>query len=162
MKKAQWKMDSIIGPLYLVASEKGLQGLFWKEQSIRQEKTLRGSGLEIKIILQTVDALQEYFLGKSKSFDLPLDVVGTPFQIRVWNELKKIPYGKTNSYKDIATRLANPGASRAVGTANGRNPLSIIIPCHRVIAANGTLGGYAGGLEIKTKLLDLEQKSLYK
>src|SRR5438445_11189765 len=90
-------------------------------------------------------------------FEVTLDIVGTPFQMQVWEQLRKIPYGVTYSYSDIASKIKNPKAVRAVGTANGRNPLSLIVPCHRVIAADGKLGGYAGGLSIKTQLLELEQ-----
>jgi methylated-DNA-[protein]-cysteine S-methyltransferase len=150
-------MNSKIGPLYLVASEKGLQGVFWKKQSAAMAKSLKGTSAEIKILMQAVKELQEYFNGVRTKFELPLDFSGTEFQEQVWNQLRKIPYGKTYSYKDIAGQIKNSKAFRAVGTANGRNPLSIVIPCHRVIASNGTLGGYAGGLNIKTRLLNLEQ-----
>ena len=102
--------------------------------------------------------LNEYLAGKRKSFDLPLKFGGTEFQNRVWNELQKIPYGKTISYKELAERTGNIKACRAVGMANNKNPIPIIIPCHRVIGASGKLTGYAGGLEIKKFLLDLEQK----
>ncbi|MFY7992610.1 MAG: methylated-DNA--[protein]-cysteine S-methyltransferase, partial [Bacteriovoracaceae bacterium] len=111
---------------------------------------------EIKILKQAKKELEEYFSGKRRNFDIPLDVDGSDFQKKVWNQLQKIPYGKTCAYKDIATKLRDPNASRAVGTANGKNPLWIVVPCHRVITASGSLGGYAGGLEMKTKLLQLE------
>lgn len=101
--------------------------------------------------------LGEYFEGVREKFDLPFDVQGTPFQMQVWNQLSKIPYGETCSYRDIARKIKNAKAVRAVGTANGRNPLSIIVPCHRVIASNGSLGGYAGGVKLKTKLLSFEK-----
>ncbi len=99
----------------------------------------------------------EYFSGKRKTFDLPLNVEGTEFQKTVWNELRKIPFGETRSYGAIAAAIGNPKASRAVGMANNKNRIAIIIPCHRVIGANGKLVGYAGGLEMKKKLLDLEK-----
>jgi methylated-DNA-[protein]-cysteine S-methyltransferase len=102
--------------------------------------------------------LEEYLSGKRKDFDLPLDPSGTKFQKRVWEQLAKIPYGETRSYKDIAKALNQESASRAVGSANGQNPLSIIVPCHRVISSDGSLGGYAGGLGIKETLLNLEKK----
>jgi methylated-DNA-[protein]-cysteine S-methyltransferase len=102
--------------------------------------------------------LQEYFKGKRQQFELPLQVYGTPFQVKVWNQLAKIPYGKTVSYKQIAQKIKQPAATRAVGNANGRNPVPIVIPCHRVIATDGKLGGYSAGLEIKQRLLDLERK----
>jgi methylated-DNA-[protein]-cysteine S-methyltransferase len=105
-----------------------------------------------------VAQLTAYFAGELKEFELPLDLVGTPFQKRVWKELQHIPYGKTISYQELARRVGNPNASRAVGSANGRNPVAVIVPCHRVIAAGGTLGGYGGGLDRKQWLLDLETR----
>lgn len=156
MSPLQVKFQSEIGPLYLVASESGLHGVFWKEKNI-QYVTPKLSGKAIEILKETQVQLEQYLCGQRKAFDLPLDVAGTEFQKRVWLELSKIPYGKTCSYSDIAKKIKNDKAVRAVGTANGRNPISLIVPCHRVIAADGTLGGYAGGLEIKEKLLRLEQ-----
>ena len=100
--------------------------------------------------------LDEYFQGKRRAFDLPLKLNGTEFQRAVWNALLEIPYGETRSYHDIAKRLNKPGAARAVGQANHRNPLWIIVPCHRVVQAGGGLGGYGGGLEVKRRLLELE------
>jgi methylated-DNA-[protein]-cysteine S-methyltransferase len=110
------------------------------------------------IIQQTCKQLDEYFAGKRKIFDLPLSPVGTPFQQKVWKALQQIPYGETISYAQLAQSVDNPKACRAVGSANGKNPVAIIIPCHRVINTGGKLGGYAYGLEIKKQLLDLEQK----
>ena len=159
MKQAQWRVNSKVGSLYLVASEKGLQGIFWKKQSEPMAKSLKETGAEIKILSKAVRELGEYFEGKRKKFDLPLTFNGTPFQNRVWKELYKIPYGKTYSYKDVADRIKNSKAVRAVGTANGKNPFCIVVPCHRVIAADGSIGGYSGGLGIKIKLLRLEQKT---
>lgn len=104
----------------------------------------------------TYDQLQEYFFGKRKTFDLPLAIEGTEFQIKVWKALSEIPYGTTCSYKDIAIKIGNCKASRAVGMANNKNPIPIIVPCHRVIGASGKLVGYAGGLNIKQKLLNVE------
>jgi O-6-methylguanine DNA methyltransferase len=103
-----------------------------------------------------VEQLKDYFESKRKYFDLPLDLIGTHFQLRVWNELLKIPYGDTASYKDVAIKLGDANLMRAVGRANGTNPVPIIVPCHRVIYSNGHLGGYTGGLNIKTKLLEIE------
>ncbi len=103
-----------------------------------------------------VDQLEEYFGGQRTEFELELELVGTPFQRRVWSALMTIPYGQTRSYGEIALQLDAPGASRAVGLANGRNPIAIIVPCHRVIGANGNLTGYGGGLSRKRALLDLE------
>lgn len=161
MNQAQWMMNSRVGPLHLVASEKGLTGLFWKKRSAPSVESLKGTAPEIKILALTVRQLEEYFAGKRKEFDVPLYVEGTEFQKRVWDQLCKIPYGETVSYQDIARKIKNDRAVRAVGTANGRNPISIIVPCHRVIAASGKLGGYAGGLDIKTKLLGLERGQLH-
>ncbi len=104
----------------------------------------------------TIRQLQEYFAGKRETFDLPLAPHGTDFQRRVWSALQKIPYGKTVAYADIAQRIGNPKGVRAVGLANGRNPIPIVIPCHRVIGKDGSLTGYGGGLPIKQKLLEIE------
>lgn len=106
-----------------------------------------------------VHQLGEYFAGKRKRFDLPLAPRGTAFQHTVWNALLEIPYGETRSYGEIATRIGNPSASRAVGAANGRNPIAIVVPCHRVIGASGSLTGYAGGIAIKRVLLELERRN---
>ncbi len=160
MPLAQWLMKSKIGPLYLVASEKGLQGIFWKKQTVPMAASLKGKTAEIKILLQTVTELKEYFDGKRQKFTVPLEVVGTPFQKKVWHALGQIPYGRTSSYKDVAGRIRHAKAMRAVGTANGCNPHAIIVPCHRVIAHDGSLGGYAGGLKIKSRLLALEGASI--
>ena len=104
--------------------------------------------------------LAEYFAGKRRAFDLPVRHTGTPFEARVWDELRRIPYGETISYGELARRIGNPGAIRAVAGANARNPVSILVPCHRVIAADGGLGGYGGVLPAKRILLDLEQTNL--
>lgn len=153
----QWKINSKIGTLYLVASEKGLKGMFWTKQAAPMAKSLDGAAPEIKILSRTTAQLDEYLNGKRKKFDLPLDAAGTAFQQQVWQELSKIPYGETRSYKDIARRIRNPKAVRAVGGANGRNPVCIIVPCHRVIAADGSLGGYSGRPGVKSRLLELER-----
>jgi methylated-DNA-[protein]-cysteine S-methyltransferase len=109
---------------------------------------------------EPVRQLRAYFAGDLETFDLPLAPAGTPFQLAVWRELCKIPYGKTISYGELARHLGNPNASRAVGLANGANPIPIVIPCHRVIGSNGKLTGYGGGLPIKEKLLALERRQL--
>ncbi len=114
---------------------------------------------ETKLIKEAHKQLEEYLNKKRKEFELPLLPQGTEFQLKVWNALKEIPYGQTCSYKDIAIKAGNEKASRAVGMANNRNPIAIFIPCHRVIGANGKLVGYAGGLDIKEKLLDLEREN---
>lgn len=109
---------------------------------------------------QAIQQLSEYFAGKRTEFTLPLHPQGTAFQVAVWNALQTIPFGETRSYGEIASTIGKPKAARAVGLANNRNPLAIVIPCHRVIGANGNLTGYAGGLDCKAFLLNLEQKSL--
>ena len=112
---------------------------------------------ESSALLQCCSELDEYFAGKRETFDVKIAFTGTSFQNTVWHELLKIPYGKTVSYADLAKAAGNPKACRAAGSANGKNPIAIIIPCHRVIASNGGMGGYAYGLEAKKQLLDLEK-----
>jgi len=111
---------------------------------------------EPETIRRTFVQIEEYLAGKRKSFDVPLYAEGTPFMRRVWDALRRIPYGETRSYKDIAAAIGQSGAMRAVGMANNRNPIALIIPCHRVIGADGRLVGFAGGLDMKRRLLDLE------
>lgn len=111
------------------------------------------------IIEEVIKQLEEYFNGKRKSFELPVNPQGTEFQKRVWRELQKIPYGQTRTYKDIAIKIGNPNASRAIGNANNKNPIAIVIPCHRVIGSNNKLTGYAGGIDKKFKLLELEKNN---
>jgi methylated-DNA-[protein]-cysteine S-methyltransferase len=108
---------------------------------------------------EAIRQLREYFSGRRREFDLPLGFAGTAFQKSVWRRLQEIPYGATISYGELARRVGNPKASRAVGSANGKNPLPIVVPCHRVIASDGTLGGFGGGLPTKQALLDLESKA---
>ncbi len=114
---------------------------------------------ETSLIKNTKQQLDEYFAGKRKKFDIPIKLEGTDFQIKVWKELLKIPYGETCSYLDIAKRIGNPKASRAVGMANNKNKIIIIVPCHRVIGSNKKLVGYACGLDVKEKLLELEREN---
>jgi methylated-DNA-[protein]-cysteine S-methyltransferase len=151
----QFKYESVIGPIYLVASDLALVRLQFKKQSniafITDPRAFR-------IIAQTILELDEYFQGQRQKFTIPLALEGTPFQRTVWNELQKLPYGKTNSYKELAQNIKNTKAARAVGTANGKNPICIIIPCHRIISSDGSLGGFSGGLKIKSKLLQLETR----
>lgn len=154
------KVKTKIGTLYLVASHRGLRNVLFTEPELPPILGPKNSdeSLNAKIILQQATTeLKEYFAGKRKTFNLPLDLDGTDFQKDVWNQLKKIPYGTTVSYRDIARKIKNPGAVRAVGSANGKNPVCIVIPCHRVIAADGTLGGYTGGTDKKIKLLKIER-----
>ncbi len=149
-------MNSAIGSLFLVASDRGLESVFWHPQVVPFADSLKDLKPEIQILARAVIQLEEFLNGKRKVFDLPLAPAGTDFQKKVWTELEKIPYGNTASYIEVAGRIGNEKASRAVGTANGKNPLCIIVPCHRVVAASGALGGYSGGLEIKSRLLALE------
>lgn len=121
------------------------------------EKTPSGQGQETPLLQQAAAQLGEYLAGTRRAFDLPLSPRGSEFQLLVWQALQSIPYGETKSYKQIAAQIGRPKACRAVGMANNRNPISIIIPCHRVIGANGALVGYGGGLDIKECLLSLEQ-----
>ena len=113
-----------------------------------------------EVFLEAIDQLKAYFSGNLTKFDLKLNVQGTHFQKMVWRELAKIPYGETISYGELAKRIGNPNASRAVGMANGKNPVSIIVPCHRVIGKNGSLTGFGGGLEVKKNLLEFEKRNL--
>lgn len=152
----QWVYPSVVGPIFLSAKEDGLCGVHWQRQNTEVLPSLDQDNSQTKILRQTVRQLSEYFSGLRQHFDLPLVRSGTQFQMKVWKELEKIPYGQTLAYRDIARLIEKGNAHRAVGTANARNPLSIIVPCHRVIAADGSLGGYAGGLLLKQKLLELE------
>ncbi len=157
MQIQQYKIQSLVGELFLIASEKGLQKVSWQLEDSPFIENLENKG-SISIHLQQAEKeIQEYFQGERKSFSVNLDLKGSSFQKQVWNELLKIPFGETRSYKEIASSIRNPKAARAVGSANGKNPLSIIIPCHRVISSDGSMGGYAGGLEKKSILLELEK-----
>jgi methylated-DNA-[protein]-cysteine S-methyltransferase len=150
-------IDSPYGPLTLVADEDGaLCGLYMVDQRHRPPEENFGSPDDTPFPA-VIDQLQAYFAGELKEFTLELRLHGTPFQQTVWDQLRRIPYGETRSYGDLADALGNPGASRAVGLANGKNPIGIIVPCHRVVGANGSLTGYGGGLERKQRLLDFER-----
>jgi O-6-methylguanine DNA methyltransferase len=158
-------VESPIGALLLAASESGLCGLefgaedqqaqsiqAWAERHMGPVKLAGGHPL----LDEAAHQLEQYFGGKRREFELPLDLRGTEFQMKVWRALTKIPFGQTRSYKEIAEAVGSPKAVRAVGGANNRNPISIIVPCHRVIGSDGALVGYGGGLDIKTSLLKLE------
>ncbi len=147
-----YKYNSIIGDIFISADENFLLSVQFVNHNFIENK-------ENKIIRQTIKQLDEYFNGKRKKFELPLNPKGTEFQKKVWLQLMNIPYGKTATYKDIATLIGNTNASRAVGNANNKNPIAIIIPCHRVIGSNNKLTGYAGGLDKKEKLLNLEKNN---
>jgi methylated-DNA-[protein]-cysteine S-methyltransferase len=144
------------GALLLAASERGLAIL-----SFHPEEALTHSKAEFvrndAAVAPYAKELQEYLAGKRRDFDMPLDLQGTDFQLRCWNQLLKIPYGDVITYAELARRVQSPNGFRAVGHANGQNPIAIIVPCHRVIASDGTLGGYGGGLPMKQWLLDLEK-----
>jgi methylated-DNA-[protein]-cysteine S-methyltransferase len=158
MSLASKTIQSPVGALKLVASDKGLVAVLWPYDSprrVRLEETVADE--RHPVLVETERQLQEYFDGKRKSFSIALDMRGTRFQKDVWEALLSIPFGGTRTYAQLATALGNPRATRAVGAANGRNPISIIVPCHRVIGSSGKLTGFAGGLDIKARLLDLER-----
>jgi methylated-DNA-[protein]-cysteine S-methyltransferase len=150
-------VDSPVGQLKLVASDKGLAAILWQDDDPRR---VRLSPLvedpDNPFLVETERQLGAYFAGKLKSFTVPLDFKGTEFQKSVWKALLTIPFGETRSYGEIARQIGRPTAVRAVGAANGRNPISIIAPCHRVIGSTGELTGFAGGLVVKERLLGIE------
>ncbi len=151
--KTTYYYNSPIGTIKFVCSENSLQEMqFADETGVNSQK-------ESKIVSTCKEQLDEYFVGKLTEFTMPLDFVnGTIFQRSVWKALQSIPYGETRSYKDIAIQIGNPKAVRAVGGANNKNPIGIVVPCHRVIGSSGKLVGYAGGLDKKKMLLKLEEK----
>ena len=158
MKLAFMEMASPVGQLKLVATETALVAVLWENENpnrVRLAELIEN--VQHPILLETQKQLNEYFAGQRQVFDLPLDFEGTEFQQKVWQALLTIPFGETRSYKQIAEQIGNVKAVRAVGAANGKNPISIITPCHRVVGANGKLVGFAGGLENKDVLLQLEQ-----
>jgi methylated-DNA-[protein]-cysteine S-methyltransferase len=150
-------IDSPLGPLTLVASDGDLSGLYMERQRHRplEEKFGKPDGMGAPFAAVTAQ-LEEYFAGQRREFDLPMAFFGTPFQRRVWTALREIPYGETVSYGELADLLGLPTAARAVGLANGKNPIGIIVPCHRVVGSTGDLTGFGGGLGRKRYLLDFE------
>jgi len=152
------KMASPVGELTLVANGEGLVAILWETDSPRRVPlgALRANERH-PVLIETERQLREYFAGERTSFSLPLALRGTRFQRDVWEALLAIPFGVTTSYGEIARQLGKPTATRAVGAANGRNPISIIVPCHRVVGSSGKLTGFAGGLDAKAFLLALEQ-----
>ncbi|WP_441373372.1 methylated-DNA--[protein]-cysteine S-methyltransferase [Acinetobacter lwoffii] len=151
-------MDSPVGQLQLVANETALVAVLWDcEQPNRVKLATLVEDPQHPVLIETRRQLQEYFASQRNVFDLPLDFAGTDFQKKVWQALLNIPYGQTRSYRDIAEQVGNIKAVRAVGAANGKNPISIIAPCHRVIGRSGKLVGFSGGLDKKEILLNIEQ-----
>jgi len=159
---------SPVGPLFLASSPQGLVALEFdarlpgqqtirlNPRDLRAERNAKKFEKSIEQLSGYVRELQEYFAGKRREFTFPLDLRGTDFQLSCWQALLRIPYGETRSYADIARAVGRPQGFRAVGLANNRNPIAIVVPCHRVIASDGTLCGYGGGLDVKRKLLELE------
>jgi methylated-DNA-[protein]-cysteine S-methyltransferase len=147
-------MPSPIGQLLLTSNGSALTRLLMSPFEIEDGWERDDDALE-----PYVHQLEDYFTGERRDFDLPLAPAGTDFQLRVWGALQEIPYGETWSYLELATRIGNPKACRAVGLANGRNPIAVIVPCHRVIGADGSLTGYGGGMDRKRLLLDLERRT---
>ncbi|MBC9230195.1 methylated-DNA--[protein]-cysteine S-methyltransferase [bacterium SPL81] len=154
-------IDSPVGALKLVAHDQALVAVMWDNED---HKRVRLSELvedrQHPMLHKVKQQLEQYFAGQRQQFDLPLDFQGTDFQQQVWKALLSIPYGETRSYKEIALQIGNQKAVRAVGAANGKNPISIIAPCHRVIGSSGALVGFAGGLDKKQILLSLEQSQI--
>jgi len=146
-------MESPVGLLLLEADEEGLQRVAFAEG-----KGKVGQAIRLPALQDAVTQLKAYFAGDLRHFDLPLKLAGTPFQLAVWRALQDIPYGETTSYGELARRVGTPKGSRAVGLANGANPIAIVVPCHRVIGSNGKLTGYGGGLDNKQTLLALERQ----
>jgi len=149
------EIDSPVGPLLLAGDGEALR-LVYFQAGPHPRRPPSDWIADAMPVSAAIRQLEEYFAGERRAFDLPLAPQGTDFQRTVWRELTRIPYGQTVSYGELARRVGNPQASRAVGLANGKNPLPIIVPCHRVIGANGSLTGFGGGVEIKRKLLTLE------
>ena len=147
--------DSPVGRLGLMGEGDALTALILPNQPVPLI-----AERETPVLRETQKQLAAYFAGKLRAFDIPLRLEGTPFRMRVWEELQRIPYGQVLSYGELARRIGQPHAARAVGGANHHNPIAILVPCHRVIAADGTLGGYGGGLDLKRTLLTLEGVNL--
>lgn len=159
MKLAFMEMPSPVGILKLVATENALVAVLWENENPKRVRLAELiEQVNHPILLETQKQLREYFAGTRQQFDLPLDFEGTVFQKKVWQALLCIPFGETRSYRDIAEKVGNIKAVRAVGAANGKNPISIIAPCHRVVGVNGKLVGFAGGLNNKEILLGLEKQ----
>ena len=158
MKLSTTMLPTPIGVLTLVASERGLRAVIFESETHgdRRFDDELVDDPRHPVLIEAVEQLEAYFAGDRKDFDLPLDLVGTEFQVAAWRALASIPYGETVSYGEQARRIGRPSAVRAIGAANGRNPVPVVLPCHRVIGANGSLTGFGGGLGTKAKLLALE------
>ena len=154
------RLETPVGELVLTVDRHHVLGLGWKRDGAAPTRRDGPEARDFPLLAEAGKQLREYFAGTRKDFDLPLRPHGTAFQARVWEELRKIPFGETLSYRDLARHVGNPGAMRAVGSANGKNPICIFIPCHRVVRHSGELGGFAGGAGNKALLLDLERQSL--
>ena len=152
-------VDTTLGPVTIVGGAAGIQGLSYAEHRPAPDPARFGDRDDAALADASTQLL-EYLAGERTAFDLALDPVGTPFQLRVWEALRAIPYGETRTYGWLAASIGQPTAVRAVGLANSRNPISIVVPCHRVVGASGALTGYAGGIECKRTLLDLESGAL--
>ncbi|HEX6505556.1 MAG TPA: methylated-DNA--[protein]-cysteine S-methyltransferase [Terriglobales bacterium] len=153
------KIHSPVGPLIIAASNRGLVLLEFDRGTFPPKNSKSNWTESQDATRDYVRELKEYFAGERRDFTFPLDLRGTEFQLKCWHALLEIPYGETRTYADIARVVGQPRGFRAVGLANNRNPIAIVVPCHRVIASDGTLCGYGGGLDIKRKLLDLEARS---
>lgn len=156
MESLQWKMPTKVGPVFLVATPKGVCGLYFQKQDVPFATWLKGPDERARHLALAVKELGEYFEGRRQAFTFATDLEGTEFQKKVWGQLARIPYGQTITYPELARRVRQPQAVRAVGAANAQNPLSIVVPCHRVISTSGELRGYSGGLRMKERLLELE------
>ena len=150
------EVDSPVGKLVIAVSERGLVKLEFPQRTEAERSVDPPTAEQAKLVSECERQISEYFAGKRRQFTIPLDLRGTPFQLACWNALLAIPYGETRSYAEVARLVKRPRGFRAVGLANNRNPVAIIVPCHRVIASDGTLCGYGGGLDLKRKLLELE------
>ena len=155
-----FRTPSPVGPLFLAASTKGLVRLEFEDRVLKINPGTTHPHQSKSALAPYLRELNEYFAGARRKFSFPLDLRGTEFQLACWQALLEIPYGETRSYRDIAQAIGHPHAYRAVGMSNNRNPVAIVVPCHRVIASSGSLCGYGGGLDIKRKLLDLEQANV--
>ena len=162
MNQPMWTttINTPLGGLRAFATAQGLRAILWPEQALADEFAPAQSSASQPTLHSLALQLGEYFAGARRGFDLPLDPVGTQFQRMAWAQLQRIPFGKTQTYGAQAAAIGRPNAARAVGAANGRNPLSIVVPCHRVVSASGSLTGFAGGVQTKAWLLDHERRVL--